>query len=149
MTVTELTERVQVDAPAEAVWAAVTDWPRQGEWMLGTAVEVSGGDGRSAGSTLAARTSVGPLGFTDHMEITSWQPPVRCEVRHTGKVVRGTASFEVRPVGARASELVWTERLDLPLGAVGRAGWPLVRPGFRLGVRYSLRRFAKFAQAYA
>lgn len=145
---TELVERVPVAAPAEAVWAAVTDWPRQGEWMLGTTVEVTGGDGRGAGSTLSARTSVGPLGFTDDMEITSWQPPVRCEVRHTGKVVRGTASFEVRPVGASTSELVWTERLDLPFGAAGRVAWPLVRPGFRLGVRYSLRRFAKFAAAY-
>jgi carbon monoxide dehydrogenase subunit G len=148
MTGTELTERVRVAAPAERVWAAITDWVRQGEWMFATSVTVTGGDGRGAGSTLAARTSVGPLGFTDRMEITSWQPPVRCEVRHTGAVVRGTGAFEVRPVGAAASELVWTERLDLPLGAVGRAGWPLVRPGFRLGVRYSLRRFAAFAQAY-
>ncbi|TDP93809.1 polyketide cyclase/dehydrase/lipid transport protein [Labedaea rhizosphaerae] len=147
-TVAELVELVRVAAPAEMVWAAVTDWPRQGEWMLATAVRVTGGSGRGAGSTLAARTGVGPLGFTDHMEITSWQPPVRCEVRHTGKVVCGTASFEVRPVGASTSELVWTERLDLPLGALGRVGWPLVRPGFRLGVRYSLRRFAKFAEAY-
>jgi len=146
--VTELTERVRVEAPAEVAWAALTDWPRQGEWMLGTTVAVTGGDGKSAGSTLAARTGVGPLGFTDGMEITSWQPPVRCEVRHTGAVVRGTGAFEVRPIGAAASELVWTERLDLPLGAVGRAGWPLVRPGFRWGVRYSLRRFAAFAKDY-
>ena len=144
----ELTERVRVAAPADVVWAALTDWPRQGEWMLGTTVEVTGGDGQGAGSTLAARTGVGPLGFTDHMEITSWQPPVRCEVRHTGKVVRGTGSFEVHPIGTGTAELVWTERLDLPLGALGRAGWPLVRPGFRLGVRYSLRRFAAFAEAY-
>lgn len=143
----ELVERVDVAAPVSATWAALTDWARQGEWMLGTRVEITGGDGTGVGSRLAAFTGVGPFGFTDHMEITEWSPPDRCEVRHTGTVVRGDGVFEVvaRPGG---STLVWTERLDLPLGALGRLGWPLVRPGFRLGVRQSLRRFAAFAKGY-
>ena len=34
----ELTETVEVDAPAERVWAALTDWSSQGAWMLGTDV---------------------------------------------------------------------------------------------------------------
>ena len=30
----ELVERIDVDAPPERVWAVLTDWERQGEWML-------------------------------------------------------------------------------------------------------------------
>jgi hypothetical protein len=37
---------------------------------------------------------------------------------------------------------VWSEQLELPLGAVGRLGWPVVRPLFLAGVRRSLDRFA-------
>ena len=34
----DLVERIEIDAPPERVWAAVTDWARQGEWMLATDV---------------------------------------------------------------------------------------------------------------
>ncbi|HEX6342690.1 SRPBCC family protein [Umezawaea sp.] len=146
---TELVLKVPVAAPAGTTWAALTDWTRQGEWMLGTSVRVTSGDGRGVGSTLAAFTGAGPLGFTDTMRITDWEPPTRCAVLHTGKVVRGTGEFLVEPVTEWTSEFVWVERLDLPLGVVGRLGWPLVRPAFTWGVRRSLEKFARFAEAYA
>ena len=41
----DLVERIDVDAPPERVWAALTDWERQGEWMLATDVR----DGRRTG----------------------------------------------------------------------------------------------------
>ena len=76
--------------------------------------------------------------------ISAWDPPHRCDVRHTGRVVRGTGVFEVLELpGGRRSRFVWQERLDLPLGAVGRAGWLLVRPLAGFGVRVSLRRLAR------
>ena len=34
----DLVERIDVDAPPERVWALLTDWERQGEWMLLTDV---------------------------------------------------------------------------------------------------------------
>jgi carbon monoxide dehydrogenase subunit G len=141
----ELTLSVDVAASAEQTWAALVDWDRQGEWMLGT--QVVGEQADRVGGRLRARTGFGPLGITDTMTITAWEPPYRCDVEHTGRVVRGTGTFAVedRPGGSR---FVWSERLDLPLGAVGRAGWPLVRPAFAAGVRLSLRRFARFAAAY-
>jgi carbon monoxide dehydrogenase subunit G len=146
----ELTETVDVDAPPERVWAALTDWVRQGEWMLGTDVRTVGGPAQEVGGRIEARTGVpvpgrGHLGVLDTMVITRWDPPRRVDVRHTGRVVRGTGVFEVRPRGA-GSTFVWTEGLDLPLGALGRAGWPLVRPAMAAGVRLSLRRFARFAE---
>lgn len=140
----ELTVPVDVNAPAEAVWRAVTDWPGQGEWMLGTRVEVtSGGDGRELGAALRAVTGIGRLGVVDTMDVVEWDPPRRCVVRHTGKVVRGDGVFEVLELGPERSRFLWTELLDLPLGALGRAGWPLVRPAFRAGVEASLRKMAR------
>ena len=134
---------VPVAAPVERTWAAAVDWDRQGEWMPGTAV--SGGAGLDA--EVRAFTGVGPIGFLDTMTITSWDPPRRCDVLHTGRVVRGTGSFVVTPA-AGGSAFTWVEDLELPLGRLGRAGWPLVRPLARLGLRVALRRFARWAARY-
>jgi hypothetical protein len=140
----ELTVPVDVDVPAAVLWDAVTDWPGQGEWMLGTRVEVpAGGEGRHLGARLRAVTGIGPLGVVDTMEIVEWDPPKRCVVRHTGRVVRGDGVFEVVELGPARSRFLWSELLDLPLGALGRAGWPVVRPVFRAGVERSLRAMAR------
>jgi hypothetical protein len=145
--VIEVVERVDVVAPAAVVWAAITDWHKQGDWMLSTRVRVEEGDGRSPGSRLSARTALGPLGFTDHMEITRWEPPVSCEVVHCGRVVRGTGGFTIEARGVSRSTLVWWERLTPPMGAVGVLAWRVTGPAFRLGIRHSLRRFADFAES--
>jgi hypothetical protein len=119
------------------------DWSRQGEWIPGTSV--SGGTG--AGAQVAARTALGPVGFTDTMVITEWDPPRRCVVRHTGRVVRGSGIFEVLPHG-EFSEFRWTELVELPVpdavqpGAVLVGRWTIV-PLTRLALDYSLRRFAR------
>ncbi|WP_028661884.1 SRPBCC family protein [Saccharomonospora saliphila] len=139
---------VEVPAPAGTAWLALTDWERQGEWMLGTSVRVVSGNGRSVGSRLEAFTGAGGVGVTDLMEIISWEPPVRCTVRHLGKVVRGTGAFHVQARGPQHSALVWSEDLDLPFGPVGKAGWLVAKPAFALGLRRSLERFARFAESY-
>lgn len=134
---TRLVLRVPVAAPAARTWAALTDWERQGEWMLATRVRVTAGDGAGVGTELSAFTGVGPLGFTDTMRVTAWEPPLRCAVDHTGRLVRGTGEFLVVPHGT-TSELVWTEDVPLPLALV-----------FAPGVKLSLRRFADFAREYS
>ena len=139
---------VDVDAPVEATWRGATDWDGQGDWMLGTTVRGTAQGGQGVGGGIEAFTGVGPLGFLDTMRIEQWEPPHRCHVVHTGRVVRGTGTFEVLPRAGGGSTFVWTEGLDLPLGALGRAGWPLVRPVMAAGVRLSLRRFAAFAERH-
>ncbi|GAA4549163.1 SRPBCC family protein [Amycolatopsis samaneae] len=146
---TDLVLSVEVGASAGTTWLALTDWARQGEWMLGTRVEVVEGNGRSVGSKLAAFTGIAGIGFTDTMEIIGWEPPVRCSVRHLGSLVQGTGAFQVVAKGANRSTFVWAEHLRLPFGPLGRLGWPAVRPAFALGVRQSLRRFARFAEDYS
>lgn len=137
---------VDVDAPVEQTWAGATDWAGQGEWMLGTTVRPAAQDGQGVGGGIEAFTGIKRVGFLDTMTITRWDPPHRCDVLHTGKVVRGTGTFEVRPRGD-ASTFVWREDLELPLGVVGRLSWPLVRPFFAYGVQLSLKRFARWVEA--
>ena len=138
---------VPVAAPAAEVFAGAVDWDAQGSWMLGTRVRGTARGGVGVGGGLEAFTGVGPLGFLDTMVITGWDPPRRCDVQHTGRVVRGTGTFEVLERGPAASVFRWREDLELPLGRLGRLGWPLVRPLFAAGVRLSLRRFARWVEA--
>lgn len=132
---------IDIPASADAVWQAITDWPAQGTWMLGTRVWVSRGDGRGEGSEISAFTGVGRVGFLDTMTITRWQPPHRCEVLHTGRIVRGVGWMGARDTGPGRCEFIWGETLDLPLGWLGRAGWLIVGPLMRWGVHLSLRKF--------
>ena len=134
----ELVASVEVGAPAQAVWDAVVDWDVQSEWMFLTSVR--GGHGE--GAYVEAFTGVGRIGFLDTMEITVWDPPRRCVVRHTGRVVRGTAAFEVEPLGPGRSRFTWVEWVVPPLGTLGAAGLGLVRPLVMAPIRYSLRRLA-------
>ncbi len=142
-----MTARIAVDvmvaAPPQLVWDAITDWPRQSEWMLGTTVRATDLGGVGVGGGIEAFTGVGKAGFLDTMVITEWDPPRRCVVRHTGAVVKGLGIFEVIAVPGNRSRFVWAEELDLPLGVLGRLGWPLVRPGFAWGVRRSLNKLAR------
>jgi carbon monoxide dehydrogenase subunit G len=134
--VAELAVSIEVDAPQERVWSALTDWTAHDAWMLGT--RATGGSG--VGETVEAFTGIGKVGFLDTMVIRVWDPPERCVVRHTGEVVRGSGAFEVEALGPTRSRVVWSEWLDLPLGALGRWGWLVVRPVARLGLLASLKR---------
>lgn len=139
--------RIPVAAPVTATWAAAVDWNGQGQWLLATRVRSTAQGGVGVGGGAEAFTGLGPVGVLDTMEITLWDPPRRCHVRHTGRVVRGTGAFEVEERGPAASVFCWREDLELPLGALGRLGWPLVRPLFAWGLRLSLRRFARRVEA--
>lgn len=146
----DLTVPVDVNVPADVLWEVVSDLEGQSDWMLGTTVEITAGDGRSVGTELRAVTGVGPLGVADTMRVTEWtEPPAgatgerRIVVTHTGTVIRGDGVFVVVELGPARSRFLWTELLDLPLGALGRFGWPLVRPAFRAGVAHSLRGMAE------
>lgn len=145
----ELVERIEVEATPEQVWAALTDWERQGEWMLATDVETVGGPAQERHGRLVARTGLPllsgrHLGLLDTMIITVWEPPHRVEVQHTGRLLRGPGIFVIEPRGPYAT-FIWTERFYLPLGYLGELGWFLTRPLVTFGVRRSLRRFAAFA----
>jgi len=132
---------VEVAAPAWDVWAAVTDWERQDEWMLGTTTRAQGREG--VGQQLSAFTGRYGIGLLDTMTVTEWVPPRRVVVEHTGPRVRGLGIIEVITLGPRSSRLLWREELDLPFGRLGRLGFPVVRPAVVAGVTASLRKLAR------
>lgn len=125
---------VDVDATAAQLWAFVTDWPRQGDWVPFTRVErVDPGDpAKRVGGRIRAWTGVGPIGFWDTMTITSWQDHEdgggRCEVLHTGSVVKGEGEFGVVSTGPGTSRFLWAEMAVLPFGRLGALGWRVAGP---------------------
>jgi len=139
----ELSVTVDVDAPQQAVWDALVDWPRQGEWMPATTVRVARQDAHRIGGRVEARTGFGPLSVLDRMTITEWQPPRRCAVEHTGRVIRGRAWFEVRPLDERRSRVVWSEQLVPPFGLPGAVAGPPLRQATAMVIRTALRRLAR------
>ena len=126
-----LQREVDVEAPADVVWDYVTDWPRQEEWVPMTRVERID-TAAGVGGRFRAWTGLGPLGFWDPMTITAWARTGdgggRCEVLHRGAVVQGEGEFAVVARGPGASRFVWAEVVDVPLGALGAAGWRVARP---------------------
>jgi hypothetical protein len=125
---------VEVDVPADQLWSYVTDWPRQAEWVPLTRVErVDPDDPATAvGGRIRAWTGLGPLGFWDPMTITAWDQHEhgggRCEVLHTGSVVRGEGEFEVVSTGPGSSRFLWAEMAVIPFGRVGALAWRLAGP---------------------
>jgi carbon monoxide dehydrogenase subunit G len=130
---------VDVEAPAERVWEVLVDWQRHGEWVPFTRAE----GGAEEGASVEAWTGVGTVGFLDTMVISDWEPPTRVTVRHTGRLVRGEGRFDLLDLPGGRCRVTWSELVDLPLGAAGRAGWIAVGPFARLMLRTALGRLAK------
>ena len=135
----ELTESVDVDAPPERVWAALTDWVRQGEWMLATEVRTVDGSAQEVGGRLAARTGVPLPGGR------RWGSSTRCSSpggSRRGGSTSGTPAgwsadtgiFEVQPRGELLD--VRLDRGARPAAGPSRAARLAGRaPAMRAGVR--------------
>ncbi|MFI5731986.1 SRPBCC family protein [Kribbella sp. NPDC051587] len=134
---------IELELEQQDAWDVVVDWSRQSRWMLFTRVWATGQDGVGVGGGVAARTSVGGIGFTDDMVITNWDPPHECTVKHLGTIVRGTGTFAVTSTGSAGSVCTWSEDVIPPLGKLGRLAWPVVRPAFELMMKTSLKRLVK------
>ncbi len=137
---------VEVAVRPAVAFAALVDLPSQDRWIVATRLYALDGPAPvpEVGARIAALTGLAGIGFLDTMEVTAFEPGRKWEVLHTGKVVRGTGVFSVDPVGSAgtACRVTWAEVVELPLGVLGRAGWPLVRPIVRAGLQVSLRRLA-------
>jgi hypothetical protein len=130
----------------EQTWRAIVDWQGQSKWMFQTKVWVEGERTSGVGVKIAAFT--GPLyryyprfkklGLLDLMEVTAWNPPVRCDVIHHGLILKGSGVFEVEAIDDSHSLFHWSEEIEAP-----RALFLLIRPFILIGVKISLARFVR------
>ena len=137
---------VAVPLSQEQTWRAIVDWQGQSRWMLQTTVWVDGEKVSGIGTKIVAFT--GPLhriyprfkriGILDLMEVTSWEPPVRCGVIHYGPIIKGTGLFEVEAIDDSHSLFHWSEEIE-----ASRALFLLMRPFILIGVKISLSRFVR------
>lgn len=137
---------VAVPLSQEQAWSAIIDWQGQSNWMLQTKVWVDGEKTSGVGTKIAAFT--GPLhryyprfkrlGLLDLMEVTAWNPPLRCDVIHYGSILKGSGTFEVEAIDDSHSLFHWSEEIE-----AHRALFLLIRPFILIGVKISLARFVR------
>jgi hypothetical protein len=141
----EFTATVIVDAPAPRVFAALTDWERQSEWIPFTRVRVVEGDG-GEGTLVEAVTALGPAVLRDEMRVVRVDAPYEVGVVHCGKLLRGPGVLRCTPLARDRTQVVWHEWFHLPGGPAGRVAWPLLWPGSKAGLTLALKRFARLVE---
>lgn len=141
----EVTATVIVNAPPETVFAGLTAWERQGEWIPFTTVRVVDGDG-GEGSQIEAITAVGPATLRDEMRVNRLDPPYEVQVVHCGRVLRGPGVLRCTPLGGDRTQVVWHEWFHLPGGLAGRIVGQVLWPGSKVGLTQALRRFARLVE---
>lgn len=150
---TRFVATTEIAAGVQDVWDLLTDWPAHGRWVPLTAVRVltplaTGVGARFVGRSSLAAVGLDRLGFDDPMEVTVWQPPAdglpgRCDVRKLGRVVRGTAGFDVvalpSPDGTPRTRVLWEEDIDIAPRPLTRLLAPLVSLAGRLAFTATLK----------
>jgi polyketide cyclase/dehydrase/lipid transport protein len=136
-----------VPAPVDVVWSRITDWPAHGRWILFTTVRVLTPRPDGVGARFVGRTGLGPLGFDDPMEITSWEPPAgggpgRCSVVKQGRLLLGTADFEVAPAPG-GSRVRWSEDIEVTPARLTRPLAPVTRLVTKALFAWMLRRMSR------
>ncbi len=142
---------VEIRQPAKVVWKHLVDWRGQSDWMLQTKVWSELDQDRTIkngkGVLIFAFTGLFPnlypkikLGVLDTMEVTKWQPPTRCDVVHIGRIIRGTGKFELVEK-KNVTTFYWSEEIIAPAILLA-----ILKPFILIGVRISLRRFARLVE---
>ena len=128
-----------VPGTPEIVWDLITDWERQGDWMLEARdFEVIGDQRSGVGVRARATVSIAGLTTTDTVLVTGWEPERRLALRHEGWV-SGTGEMTLTPAGLSRTKLLWTEELEPPLGALGAVGLTAFKPIMRRVFERDLR----------
>lgn len=118
-------------APPEDVWKLVTDWERQGDWMLEASdFVVTSGHREGIGVEAEATISIGGIKTRDRIRVSAWEPPSRLGIDHLGWV-SGRGEIYIAPSGPGRSRVFWREELHPPLGLLGALGMTLFKPLMR------------------
>ena len=120
-----------MDGPPELVWKLVTDWERQGDWMLEASDFVVVSEHREGVGVVAEATvSIGGIRTRDKARVDIWDPPRQLGIAHGGWVTgRGDIQLQLRDGGR--TRMVWVEQLYPPLGPLGAVGIRIFKPLMR------------------
>ncbi|MFA9444353.1 SRPBCC family protein [Egicoccus sp. AB-alg6-2] len=111
-----------VAATPEQVWAVLTTWERQPQWMLDArAVEVLTPQREGLGVTVRCPTNLLGATVQDVMRVTGWDVPRRLEVTHLGSIITGSGAFELESDDA-GTHVTWWEEITPPFGRLGEFG---------------------------
>ncbi|MDQ3877237.1 MAG: SRPBCC family protein [Actinomycetota bacterium] len=136
---------ITIDAPPQTIWSLITDWERQGDWMLEASEFVVVGEQREGvGVAAEATVKIGGIKTRDRVRVVGWEPPYRLAIRHEGWV-SGLGELFLTPVAAGETYVFWREQLEPPLGLVGATGIRVFKPLMRRIFRRDLQVLARIA----
>ncbi|MBW3595466.1 MAG: SRPBCC family protein [Actinobacteria bacterium] len=120
-----------VAAPPEVVWRLVTDWERQGDWMLEASdFVVTSPHREGVGVEAEATIRIGGIETRDRIRVSVWDPPRRLVIDHLGWVT-GHGEIYLARSGPGRSRAFWREELHPPLGLLGALGLIAFKPLMR------------------
>lgn len=118
-------------APPDVIWRLVTDWERQGDWMLEASdFVVTSSHREGIGVEAEATIKIGGIKTRDKIQVVGWEPNHRLAIRHLGWV-SGEGEIYLTPSGPGRSHVFWREELRPPLGILGAIGLTLFKPLMR------------------
>lgn len=136
--------------PPEVVWALITDWEHQDDWMLEAShFEVIGEQREGVGVEAKATVRIAGIRTRDRVRVSMWEPPRILVIDHLGWV-KGSGEIQLHPV-AEGTRMRWRETLLPPpkLGPIGRWGLVVASPLMRRVFRRDLRVLRGLVRAHA
>lgn len=125
--------------PPGVVWQLLTDWERQGDWMLEASdIEVVTPHREGVGVEALATVRIGGIATRDRIRVDVWEQPRHLGIEHLGWV-KGRGDLKLAALDDARTHLDWREELLPPLGVLGALGIRVFRPllvrTFRCDVR--------------
>jgi carbon monoxide dehydrogenase subunit G len=119
---TRIVVDIVIDASPDDIWDELAAIERHVEWMTdASSIEFHDEQRRGVGTTFTCLTKLGPVSLDDEMEVTRWDEREAMGVRHSG-LVSGEGTFELQPVNARSTRVMWREELSFPWWMAGSLG---------------------------
>jgi hypothetical protein len=118
-----------MDGPPDVVWSLITDWERQGDWMLeATDFVVTSEQREGIGVEAEATIRIAGIKTRDVVRVVGWEPSKRLEIEHRGWV-SGHGEIHLTSLGNDRTYIFWREEfLVRQLGALGSLGLMSFRP---------------------
>jgi len=142
----EFTVRATVKHPIGAVWACLTDWEDNSNWILFTRV-TNTNTIEGVGAEFVGVTNFGPAKLVDRMRVTSFVAPkggiASAEVEKVGPVLSGVAGFTLRALDETTTQLEWVENVGVGQRAIPKALSFVLTLFGSLAFRIALGRFAR------